>query len=768
MQGLLKFVEVFLPVNWFCIQDEDDLQVSMLSTGFPRVTQRCISVSRNGILKISVHGRELKPDHPLLSSLPKLRCLTAENVKEMADKIASVIARVRQYEICVGANDKDHSRLWKRMTDSFIDDNNFRETKYSQVCRSNNCEYLIHQRATRCKQCGALSKNIARKFKRNIGKLDKTPNKHKPDKHLATPEIRRRAVRRVKNNINTRKQNQRLRDKIAKLLDREGEFIDEELSKNLTDAMKANGLTEFQKLFINQQIMASKVKSARGRRWHPAFIRFALDIQTHSPKDYEILGKYVTLPSERMLFDYSHVSESTEGICCNTIEDISKKIVETGMEEFQTYHSLYYDEVYISQNIVFNKHTGKMTGYCNLSNADKELQEIEQLLASESDQQVIDETPPVATKILAFMVKGTASGICEVVASFPVNNLTKEDLFHKHWSVVEACETAGIKIICSVGDGCPINRAFVDMHCPNTKTKSGVVYDTLNPCNDREFYFFSDPPHLLKTIRNNFMSKARTLTKNGQVITWKTIIRLYHFQKGDTLRKCYKLNAQVVFPSSYAKMRVQYAAQVLSVSVANLLQQMKWVGTEETITFIRKVNEFFDILNGNYSFEGIRKKNDDLKPFKDVNDDRFKALQGFLKYLHDWSEEIEKLPLKAEEKERMQLCRQTLCGIEMTCLAFIDCVRFLLRQGTSFIMARVFSQDYLEHYFSRQRAKCGSSNNPNVTEYFRNQNTFRVMGQVRVNRKRANVQIEENASLIDSTPLPKRAKTSKKSLAFDG
>lgn len=765
MSSLRKYVEAFLPANWFCMQEKEELQLSMLSEGFPRVTQRFLAFDGDGNIKISVHGKHLKPDHELHSLLPKIPPLTTCNVSEVADKIASVISKVRQFEICVGANDKNYSMFWKRMVDSFIDDNYFREPKYVQVCRSTSCEYLVSQRAKRCKGCAVLTKNIARKFRRNEKSLDQTPNKHKPDKYLSTPENQRRGKRRVKITTNLKRQNQRLRAKIALLLDKEGTFIDEDLSKDLSDAMKSNGLTPFQKLFINEQIKASKVKSAQGRRWHPAMIRFALNIQLHSSKDYEVLGRYLELPSERTLFDYSHVHESKEGICLKTVEDISKKIAD--MEDYQAYHSMYYDEVYISQNLVFNKTTGKMMGYSKLSAADEEYNKLEQVLSSESDQPIIDETPPIATKMLAFMVKGTASGICEVVASFTVNNLSKEDLFHKHWSVVEACEAAGVKIICSVGDGCPINRAFVDMHCPLTPLTSGVVYDTLNPCNDREFYFFSDPPHLLKTIRNNFMSTARKLTKNGQVISWKTIVRLYHFQKGNNLRKGYKLNSQVVFPSSYAKMRVKYAAQVLSETVANILEQLKWEGTEETIKFIRKVNEFFDILNGNYSFEGIRKKNDELKPFRNVDDNRFQALDEFLIYLKEWSEEVEKLPLKAEEKESLQLCRQTLCGIEMTCRAFNDCVKYLLKRGTKFIMARVFSQDYLEHYFSRQRSKCGGSTNPNVAEYFRNHNTFKVMGEVRVNRKRANVQIEENASMVDSTPLQKRSKSSKKSLVFD-
>ncbi len=58
-------------------------------------------------------------------------------------------------------------------------------------------------------------------------------------------------------------------------------------------------------------------------------------------------------------------------------------------------------------------------------------------------------------------------------------------------------------------DGASVNRRLIKLH----DTKRQMAHKTANPCvtEGREFYFFSDPPHLLKTTRNCWASKSRSL-----------------------------------------------------------------------------------------------------------------------------------------------------------------------------------------------------------------------------------------------------------------
>ena len=102
-------------------------------------------------------------------------------------------------------------------------------------------------------------------------------------------------------------------------------------------------------------------------------------------------------------------------------------------------------------------------------------------------------------------------------------------------------------------------------------------------------------------------------------------------------------------------------------------------------------------------------------------------MEVFLKYLNEWEEEIDKLPGKKGEKQRMCLSKETRLGLRITgskyqshaLLCFVDtmsCIylsavnsftelgpKLLALPGVSYLLSEVFSQDLLERYFSRQR-----------------------------------------------------------------
>ena len=58
-------------------------------------------------------------------------------------------------------------------------------------------------------------------------------------------------------------------------------------------------------------------------------------------------------------------------------------------------------------------------------------------------------------------------------------------------------------------DGASVNRKLIKLHSDVKK----LIHKIVNPfCDDnRSFFFFSDPPHLIKTARNCWSSKHRTL-----------------------------------------------------------------------------------------------------------------------------------------------------------------------------------------------------------------------------------------------------------------
>ena len=601
---------------------------------------------------------------------------------------------------------------------------------------------------------------------------------------------------------NTKRKLDRLQARMQLLLSKEGVNLDNDVSKDLDDILKEANLSEAQSLFLQQQLKASNAKKACGRRWHPCIISFALSIYMKGPSAYKkmIETGMLILPSTRTLFDYAHVQPAKEGIDKYILEDAAKKVEKLSKEEtYKMHHVLMCDEMYICKNLVYQKSTGEIVGFANLSEVKEEMDSLQSYLDGKDEKNI--PAPAVASKVLSFLIRGVASDVKVVVASYAVDLLTKEQLYAWSWEVIAECEAAGIAIIAFVMDGSPVNRAFIKMHIPATH-EGNVIFDTVNKsAPERNLYFIADLPHLMKTIRNCFLSSTgikyvkkngkiiwkRCLQKNGQMILWKTIVRLYYEEKDNTLRQGFKLNATNVFPNSYSRMNCRGAFQVLSQTTVNLLREKGWPNTEETINFIYRVNKFGDQLNGNYFFEGSRKANKNLDPYRSKEDDRFGELLGFLDYLNEWKADAEKAshtvntnlnestardpddPDNSLEQEMQdendetpagmrQLSYQTLEGIEITVRGFIGAVKFLLDKGMKAINARVFCQNPIEQYFSKQRGRCGGSTNPNVRTYLSNAQSIYVQGQVGSKRsfKRGNTEeIDENMQ-ISYEPLPKR------------
>ena len=616
--------------------------------------------------------------------------------------------------------------------------------------------------------------------------------------HLTEEEKLEKLNQQSKNINNLRRGNRRLRERMQHVIAREGRQVDGKVASDLDNIIRDANLTPAQSIFWQQQVKASELKNKSSMRWHPAIIRLALTIFEASRSAYERLHQsgFLQLPTSRTLFDYTHFAKITEGIDDVALDSITKRVHK--LPKDRKYHVLMTDEMYISKNLVYNKHTGELVGYTHLDHVDQELKALD-LFFNDPKAELKKE---VATKIMAYLVKGVANDVKEVVAIYGVHNFTPKQMCAWTWEIISALERNGIRVIAFTCDGSPINRAFIKMHEPShTPRPSGVVYSTVNiAAPTRDLFFIADVPHLLKTLRNSFFRSRlggrgkRLMTRNGQRIVWDHIIRLYNAKKGKVIRKSYKLTAQHVYPDSYFCMKVGPAAQVLSTTVAKDLQSQKWPGTSETVNFILKCDHWFDDTNGPQTSTGIKKRKERLCPYKKTDDWRFQEMEDFVKYLHDWQEEaqnsqadvsgIAALPSfcanedmnttfndLVEDNDDMDdetpaakklPAAPTILGIEMATYALIGAIKFLIREGLAFVNPRVFCQDPLEQYFSKQRDGCGGSTNPNLKQALNKQRTIHVVGQAGLKKKRGNTEVDPNEcpALLSAEPLQKKKKES--------
>lgn len=595
-------MEKLLPQQWKPLEDEEvgGLHILKFSPGVVKIAQRSIFISKTFNVTATFGGKILPNDHHFFSSFDPTGIRT-DCAAHLAQDLLQIVNNFRLYEVCSGVPHLKFKSMWHKSEDCVIDENPFKETRYSQTCRSKQCDISVPQLQRQCKECFKIYKRFSSRAASRCPTLSpsgrqKTPNKFKPNSVLNTPEKMARLKRFYKDVRNLRRVNERLVQKVDQMIAEESVEVDEDMNEELMDALEEadrnNKLTDFHKLFLHQQLKASNVKGATGMRWHPLMIRFALQIKMCSSVAYATMAKsgFIKLPSSRTLFDYTNAMSIKEGIHHEIIEDVAES-VKMCEHEYQRNHSLTFDEVTVCQNLVQRKGTGEVIGYCNLSQASQEISDLQTEIdsAAAEFQPEANKKIPIVKKMLSYMVKGTASGVQAVVASFGVSLLSKEDLHDHTWEVVEHFEMSGIRVVAFICDGAGINRSFFNMQ-PPFSTDSKVVYNTVNPfAPDRLIFFMSDPPHLLKTIRNCLYNsgkkKCRNMKKGGQFLHWSTIVQLFKTKSEQTIKKLFKLTAPCVFLNSYSRMKVAYAARVISNSVAEVIAEMKLPNTSELCIF---------------------------------------------------------------------------------------------------------------------------------------------------------------------------------------
>lgn len=112
-----------------------------------------------------------------------------------------------------------------------------------------------------------------------------------------------------------------------------------------------------------------------------------------------------------------------------------------------------FDELYIREDLVFDKHSSKVIGFVNLGAIDR------QLSALEVDR--LQSPCPVATRILTLMVRGIFSEINFPLANFPTAGIRSTILHDIMWEAVEHLERSDFIVCFQTGDGGSPHRRLV-------------------------------------------------------------------------------------------------------------------------------------------------------------------------------------------------------------------------------------------------------------------------------------------------------------------
>ena len=106
------------------------------------------------------------------------------------------------------------------------------------------------------------------------------------------------------------------------------------------------------------------------------------------------------------------------------------------------------------------------------------------------------------------MVRGLYGKLNYPYAQFACDSLCGEQLFNPVWEAIARLERLGFHVLTLTCDGTSPNQRFWKLHSDDDMT-----YKVPNPyaSTPRDLYFVSDPPHLLKTIRNSWFNSKQKL-----------------------------------------------------------------------------------------------------------------------------------------------------------------------------------------------------------------------------------------------------------------
>ena len=173
----------------------------------------------------------------------------------------------------------------------------------------------------------------------------------------------------------------------------------------------------------------------------------SLCVHCRSGSAYETLRQSgcLRLPSQRTLRDYTHYVKAWTGFSSEVDEMLVNAANLMSCPEREKYVLLLLDEMHIRQDLVFDKHSGEMIGFCSLGDINEHLVQFEQSL-SEGGNTSENQSPKLAKTMMVFMVRGLFSKLQFPYAQFPCADLSGEMLYKPFWEAVGRLETCGLKV----------------------------------------------------------------------------------------------------------------------------------------------------------------------------------------------------------------------------------------------------------------------------------------------------------------------------------
>ena len=514
------------------------------------------------------------------------------------------------------------------------------------------------------------------------------------------------------------------------------------LKNHLRDHTGSTSDTFFKVLLADQA--KALTSEARQMRWHPLVIKWCLRAYSKSHSVYEDMrqGGFLRLPTGRTLSDYKNFDIPTSGWHMSNINALKDRFKKLKLPDKAAVGGLFFDELKIKEGLVWNQSTWELIGYVDI----------------DESENIKESKDRLATHILQFFYKSLFHNFEYPVAFFLTKGICKDTLNRIFWVGVSMLEIVEINIILACCDGASENRAFI-----NYNRKSKDHCSCTNPFSNMPLFFLSDPPHLIKKLRNNLFKSGqkeldsrftRLMTLNGQPVIWQHIVDVHNRDKLQYLQETPLRRAHMDI-DSLSKMRVKLAVESIARQEVrtNMLQHAP-LETMSTQKFLLMCEKFWNVFNSDV-------------PLRSTQDDRISVVTQIEIFLQQWVQQLSHSFNSKSARRDHFMSWQTLEDLTLslaTLKALINYIKndnfFTNKFGRDlYIIPKRISQDFVESFFSKQRQSCGGTQN--MTAYTYGYNIYSSLSQDAtrlVRYKQTNVaEVEEcNQAVNEKKTLPKR------------
>ena len=426
---------------------------------------------------------------------------TVESADLTTEDVNANLLTLSKGKHCVGNNDQQFLELSLDSKTAYLEKEPYETIRHVQCS-------LFLENSERCPACQKYRGTLRKKVSSNKAKLPAAKvdaSSHTPLAVLSKPELMLRCQNLAAQHKSDSAKLKALRAKIEKSISKNGIQVSEETGRMLQTAINnelLNGIENMnpvKRLFLEQQIKQASCKSANGMRWHPTVIRWCLAMRRRSTSGYEFLRSTTTsLPHSSVLNDYAQYRECGTGIDYAGIAKLAEQYGECDI-------AVLCDEMKVKDGLVYKRNTGKLVGYADI--------DVESALSTPPGEQQI------ATHALVFMIRGLKTNLKLSAASYATTTATAEQIYVKFWELGGALELYGFRVRCFIADGASTNRRFIQLHSSDYPDDP-ITHRAVNLYHpDRDIYFVSDVPHLVKTTRNNYENSGANLNTRRLIVS---------------------------------------------------------------------------------------------------------------------------------------------------------------------------------------------------------------------------------------------------------